>query len=115
MRYLRTLSTYFKKLRHEMDFSKLSDVFVPMVYSVLLVCKHSPTYNTKTRISVLMQEMCNAIIMQVQLPQYIGSLCEKPRCASSQGQQHVNSDKIFHLIQDENVVEAIGLLQKASR
>lgn len=51
-KYLNTMKEYFETLRDEMDFLRLDQVFYPMLHNMLLVWKHSTSYNTKPRLIV---------------------------------------------------------------
>lgn len=91
-RFLRTLKKYFQNLRNESDVFRLEPQFLPMMHTILLVWQHSTTYNTKPRLTVLIQEICNALITQTS--------------------RHISGENIFRFIDDENVPEAVSILKQ---
>lgn len=93
-RFLKTLQPYFGRLSDEVDFPRLKSVFVPLMHTILLVFTHSRTYNTKQRLSCLLEEICNSLVRKAQ--------------------QHISGETIFRLIEDENVFESITLLRQTS-
>ena len=61
--YLSTLEEYFLKLVDtSFDFLKLPDLFLPVMYSLLLIYNNSTYYCTPSRMVLLIREICNAII-----------------------------------------------------
>lgn len=63
--YLRTLSGYFDELKSESkDFTKLPELFMPIMKVILLIWERSTYYNKPARLVVLIREICNAIIDQ---------------------------------------------------
>lgn len=91
-RYLQTLKPYYERLHDVLDFPLLNDMWLPMMHTALLVWQHSTTYNTKPRLTVLVQEVCNAIV--------------------EQAAKHVNGATVFRLIEDENTPEAVMLVNE---
>lgn len=92
--YLGAVKPYFKKLRVDGDFAQLADVFRPLMHSISLVWKQAPYYNTKPRLTLLLQEVCNVVVHQ--------------------GQQFCAGEQLFRSIEDDNVGESLRLLQLAS-
>ncbi len=64
-RFLATLKPYFQRINDESDFTLVEQTFVPIMHTILLIWQHSHTYNTKPRLICLIQEICNALILQV--------------------------------------------------
>ena len=60
----------------------------------MLIWKESQFYNTKPRLTLLIQEICNVVVMQ--------------------GQQFVSGEMLFRSIEEDNVPESIRLLTIAS-
>jgi dynein heavy chain len=90
-RFLRTLKPYFVKLSEEIDFPKIEATFVPMLHCILLIFKHSNTYNTKLRLSCLIQEISNALV--------------------AQASRHVSGEILFRTIEEDNPSEGVQLLK----
>lgn len=64
-RYLVTLEGLFKSLTDETaDFTRLPELFFPIMHTILLIWKNSTYYNTPSKLVVLIREICNAIISQ---------------------------------------------------
>jgi dynein heavy chain, axonemal len=68
------------------DFTEIPDLFVPIMHVILLIWKYSPSYNTPSRLVVLIREICNAIINQCR--------------------NYIDGDKIFAFIKNEEPKEA---------
>lgn len=49
-------------LEGDYEFTKLPEIFVPIMHLILLIWKHSQYYNTPSKLVVLIREICNAII-----------------------------------------------------
>ena len=62
--YLRPLKKLFERLSLMDDFNALSELFLPIMHTIMLVWKNSNYYNSSVRIVVLMREICNDLIMQ---------------------------------------------------
>ena len=64
-KYLVTLKGLFESLTDETaDFSRLPELFFPIMHTILLIWKNSTYYNTPSKLVVLIREICNAIISQ---------------------------------------------------
>ena len=63
-KYLRALRPFVEKLSGTGDFNELTQMFPPLMHTIILVWKNSKFYNTATKITVLLQETCNDIIEQ---------------------------------------------------
>jgi len=90
-RFLRTLKPYFTRLTDDGDFTRIEPVFLPMLHCILLIFKHSNTYNTKLRLSCLIQEICNALV--------------------SQGARAVSGELLFRTIEEDNPSEGVQHLK----
>ena len=64
VRFLKPLDPYFQKLSFGDEFPALTELFRPIMHSVLLVWKHSRHYNAPGRVVVLVREICNDLIAQ---------------------------------------------------
>eukprot|EP00227_Mantoniella_beaufortii_P011774 CAMPEP_0197579874 /NCGR_PEP_ID=MMETSP1326-20131121/3768_1 /TAXON_ID=1155430 /ORGANISM="Genus nov. species nov., Strain RCC2288" /LENGTH=4505 /DNA_ID=CAMNT_0043143449 /DNA_START=243 /DNA_END=13760 /DNA_ORIENTATION=+ len=64
--FLKPLDRYFQKLNLADEFPQMTELFKPIMHTVLLVWKHSHHYNSPGRIVVLVREICNDLIMQSQ-------------------------------------------------
>jgi dynein heavy chain len=82
--YLRTLEGYFDQL-DKRDFTKLPELFMPVMKVILLIWERSTYYNKASRLVVLIREICNAII--------------------AKALYHVPSDEIIRSIQDKETVQ----------
>lgn len=91
-RYLRPLKQFFVTFTEDLDFTNLEKTFQPLFHTLLLIFKHSKTYNTRDRLICLLKQLCNAMI---------ASACK-----------HVNGETIFRLIEDESANEAVLLLKQ---
>lgn len=69
VKFLKPLRKYLEKLNTMDDFVALTDQFKPMLHTLLLIWKHSKSYNSSARFATLLREICNDLIMQV------GHLC----------------------------------------
>lgn len=65
VKFLKPLRKYLDKLNMMDDFPMLVDLFKPIMHTLMLIWKHSKSYNSSTRFVTLMQEICNDLIMQV--------------------------------------------------
>lgn len=64
-KYLKTLENLFGDLVNtSKDLVEISELFVPIMHTILLIWTHSQNYNTPSRLVVLIREICNAIINQ---------------------------------------------------
>ncbi len=90
-RFLKALQPFFVSLTEELDFTRLEELYIPMMHTILLVFVHSTTYNSRARLTVLVQMICNTLI--------------------AQAQKHISGEMIFRFIEDENVTEAVRLLK----
>jgi dynein heavy chain len=62
-KYLKTLEGLFSDLTNSSkDLVEISELFVPIMHTILLIWTHSQNYNTPSRLVVLIREICNAII-----------------------------------------------------
>jgi dynein heavy chain len=64
VKFLKPLRKYLDKLNLMDDFPQLVDLFKPIMHTLMLIWKHSKSYNSPTRFVTLMQEICNDLIMQ---------------------------------------------------
>eukprot|EP00955_Chlamydomonas_euryale_P098697 365162-Chlamydomonas_euryale.AAC.21 len=64
VQFLQPLRKYFEKLEMMDDFTAIVDLFKPVVHMLLLVWRHSDHYNSATRMTTIMVEICNDLIMQ---------------------------------------------------
>ncbi|PNW78281.1 hypothetical protein CHLRE_09g403800v5 [Chlamydomonas reinhardtii] len=64
VKFLKPLRKYLDKLNMMDDFPMLVDLFKPIMHTLMLIWKHSKSYNSSTRFVTLMQEICNDLIMQ---------------------------------------------------
>lgn len=63
--FLSTLEESFASLLDSsFDFTRLPDLFVPIMHSILLIYDRSTYYKTPSRIVLLIREICNAIILR---------------------------------------------------
>ena len=91
VRYLEILEPFFDNLSNDnYDIERLSEMFRPLLHSILLVWRYSKYYNTSYRLAVLIKEICDALI----------------RKAST----FVPGERIFQLIDQEETAEAMKLL-----
>ena len=65
VRFLTPLRKHLEKLSTMDDFVALADLFKPIMHTVLLIWKHSGHYCSATRLTTLLQEICNDLINQV--------------------------------------------------
>lgn len=64
-KYLQTLSDMFAGLDDgSKELYEVSELFVPIMHTILLIWNHSQNYNTPARLVVLIRQICNAIIRQ---------------------------------------------------
>ena len=61
MLYLKSIESLIAQLT---DFTELSEVFKPLMHTILLIWRNSKFYNTPGRLVVLMREICNQLIQQ---------------------------------------------------
>ena len=62
-KYLKTLQDLFSELiSTSNEPQEVSELFVPIMHTILLIWTHSQHYNTPSRLVVLIREICNAII-----------------------------------------------------
>lgn len=67
-KYLSTLADLFYDLTNESkDLNEISELFVPIMHTILLIWNYSQNYNTPSRLVVLIREICNAIITACRL------------------------------------------------
>lgn len=86
-KFLVTLKSLFESLTDETaDLNNLSNLFYPIMHTILLIWQNSTYYNTPSKLVVLIREICNAII--------------------SQAFKHINGEQIFALIKAEEPKEA---------
>jgi len=64
VQYLRTLEGIFAQLKDTDDFLALRDLFRPMMYGILLIWKHSNSFNTPSRLVILFRMVSNDLIAQ---------------------------------------------------
>ena len=94
-KYLQTLEDLFGQLCDtSLDLSEVADLFIPIMHTILLIWTYSSYYNTPARLLVLIREICNAIIKQCR--------------------NHVDGDKIFASIKNEDPGEAHSKLVLAT-
>ncbi|KAJ3051836.1 hypothetical protein HK097_007152 [Rhizophlyctis rosea] len=60
--YLRPLRPHVERLSQSSDFTELTQIFPPMLRTLVLIWRHSTHYTTPPRITVILQEICNDII-----------------------------------------------------
>ena len=61
--YFQTLADWFDQLLADKgNFSELYKLFIPIMHVILLIWENSKSYNTPSRLVVLIREICNAII-----------------------------------------------------
>jgi dynein heavy chain len=64
-KYLTTLGELFKELTDQSkELTDISELFVPILHTILMIWQYSQHYNTPSRLVVLIREICNAIIDQ---------------------------------------------------
>lgn len=68
------------------ELAEIVDFFVPIMHTVLLIWNHSPSYNTPSRLVVLIRQICNAIIKQ---------------CRGT-----IDGPKVFNAIKEEDSLDA---------
>lgn len=91
-KFLATLKPYIQDLLNKnKDFSDLNDTFLPLMHTIYLIWQHSKFYNTSNRLGVLIREICNAII--------------------TRGQEFLNAQTIFQLIEEGEAREAYTRMQ----
>ena len=64
IKYLQPLVAWFEALENENDFDSITNLFHPILHTLLLVWKSSAYYNTPSRLVVIMREISNTIIRQ---------------------------------------------------
>jgi len=62
--HLKPLRSRFEDIE-QVDFEEMQKLFEPMMHVVCLVWANSKYYNTPARIIILLQEICNLIILLV--------------------------------------------------
>jgi dynein heavy chain len=93
-KYLSTLADLFYDLTNESkDLHEISELFVPIMHTILLIWNYSQNYNTPSRLVVLIREICNAIITACRLS--------------------IDGEKVFGHIKAEEPKEAHDKLQMA--
>ena len=86
-KYLSTLKNLFLDLSDSSkDLAEITDTFVPIMHTILLIWNHSQNYNTPARLVVLIRQICNAIIKQ---------------CRGT-----IDGPKVFQAIKDEDSMDA---------
>jgi dynein heavy chain len=90
-KYLWPLNKLFAKINH-CEFSELKTTFRPILHTTLRIWMDSGHYNKPTRLVVLIQLVCNALIRQAS--------------------KHINGPQIFQLIDSEEVGEAVSRLRQ---
>jgi dynein heavy chain len=86
-KYLKTLEGLFSDLTNSSkDLVEISELFVPIMHTILLIWTHSQNYNTPSRLVVLIREICNAIINQCR--------------------NYVDGPKVFEAIKNEDPSDA---------
>jgi dynein heavy chain len=85
VRFLQVLHPQFVILRDETDPQMLNKTYYPLFQKMLLIWKHSATYNTQPRLICLVHEICNALI--------------------SAFAKFVSGENIFRQIQEDNIGE----------
>lgn len=65
VKFLKPLRRFLEKLNAMDDFVALADQFKPLLHVMLLIWKHSSSYNSSARFATLLREVCNDLIMQV--------------------------------------------------
>lgn len=76
-KYLSTLEPLLVALTSSHELAQLTELFRPVMHTILLIWKHSKHYNTPPRLVVLMREICNDLIDQVR--ECTTSLCHRSR------------------------------------
>ena len=67
-RCLKTLSDLFEDLcDSSKDLSEIAELYVPIMHTIKLIWEYSSSYNTPSRLVVLIREICNAIINQCRI------------------------------------------------
>lgn len=91
VKFLSTLEKLFDKLINGDDILKLKDLFRPILFTILMIWKNSEYYNTPSRIVVLFNQICNALIEQ--------------SC------RYISGEQIFNFIENEEANEALKHLE----
>ena len=92
--FLNPLRIWFEKNR-DASFSRLPEVFRPMMHLLLLVWKNSRFYNTPARLVVMMREICNSLI--------------------SKATGYINGKTVFEMIENEEANRAVSMLKTTLR
>ena len=92
-KFLNTLTKYLNKLHDCLDFSTIDENFLPIFHTILLISKHSNTYNNQKRLGCLIRELINSLI--------------------TQANDYINGKKIFQFIEDEDINGALRLLRES--
>ena len=93
MRFLGMLQQWFDKLINGDDFPNLNETFRPILHIILLIWKRSKYYNTPSRLVVLLNQICNAIIEQA--------------C------RFISGEQVFSMIDNEEANAAVKYLDVA--
>jgi dynein heavy chain len=90
-KFLWPLNKLFNKINH-CEFSELPTTFHPIMHMTLRIWMESEYYNKPSRLVVLMQLVCNALIRQAG--------------------KHISGPQIFQLVENEEVGEAVSRLRE---
>ncbi|RLN89500.1 hypothetical protein BBJ28_00002039 [Nothophytophthora sp. Chile5] len=89
--YLWPLAKWFEQLTSAKSLPEIRDFFRPIYHSIMLIWKCSRFYNTPARLVVLIRQICNEIIRKAML--------------------HLNGEKLFELIDQDELELASSMLQ----
>lgn len=90
-RFLRPLRPWLEQLENSEDFENLTNLFAPIIHTLLLIWKASPYYNTPARLVIIVREICNSLIRKAYA--------------------YINGRKVFELIDAEEIRKAIDMLK----
>ena len=64
-KYLKTLTNLFQDLQSgTLELTEVSELFIPILHTILMIWTYSTHYNTPARLVVLIREICNEVIRQ---------------------------------------------------
>ena len=92
---LAPLRPWLESLERESSFSKITNNFRPIMHSLLLVWTSSTYYNTPARIVVFIREVCNEVMRKAH--------------------QYLDGERVFALIDDNDLEGAIKALERVIR
>lgn len=62
--YLKPLRPIVERLTSASDFTELAQIFPGLMHTLVLICQNSKYYNTPSRLTVILREICNDIVEQ---------------------------------------------------